>query len=250
MGRVRRGAAAPLSGIRFIARNPRLVRYFALPVLINTIVYGAGAYIFFSKLPDLLNWIFGEPEVWYMKALFFVAGIIIAAVFALFLMFTFTALGIVVAGPFLDVLSRKVDEIRLGMDPAPEGGSFLREVRKVLASQVKKLLLFVLVQGLLLFAYLVPLIGEIVGLPLQVLVTFFFLAWEFWDFPMERRKMDFAAKKDFLKKYKIEAVSFGAVCFFYMMVPLLNFILMPASVAGATVLVSDLLEEKGPVPNV
>ncbi|MCZ7582506.1 MAG: EI24 domain-containing protein [Deltaproteobacteria bacterium] len=149
----------------------------------------------------------------------------------------------ILAGPFLDVLSQKVDEIRLGRDPVPSGGSLVEDILRSLAGQVRKIVLFLLIQGLLLLVYLIPVIGQIAGAPLQAGVTFFFLAWEFWDFPMERRKMNFRAKREFLLRHKAQALSFGAVCFLYMLVPVLNFIMMPASVAGATVLVSDLLGE-------
>ena len=245
MAGIVKGIGAPLAGIRFLKDNPKLLRYFAVPVLINTIVYSAGGYLFFTRLPVLLHWIFGEPATWYMKAAYYAAGTVIAGVFALFLIFTFTAVGIVVAGPFLEVLSRKVDEIRFGRDPVQTEVPLLKSISLSLGGQVKKLILFLLIQGLLLLVYFIPVVGQAAGAPLQIAATFFFLAWEFWDFPMDRRGMNFQAKKDLLWRNKYQALAFGAVCGLYIMVPLLNFFMIPASVAGATLLVADLLNESG-----
>ncbi len=245
---VEQGIKAPLAGIRFIKNYPTLLSYFAVPVLINTLVYSAGAYLFFSSLGPLLHKIFGDPQVWYLKALFIAAGIVFGAVFALILIITFTAVGLVIAGPFLEVISQKVDEIRLGRDPSPES-SMVADIVKSLLGQIKKIIFFFLIQGLCLLVYLIPVFGQIGGAAVQLVVSFFFLAWEFWDFPMDRRKMTFAEKKKFLSDYKYTAVAFGAVCFVYILVPLLNFVMMPMSVAGATILISDLMGEKGTEPS-
>ncbi len=236
------GIKAPLAGIRFIKSYPTLLSYFAVPVLINTLVYSAGAYLFFSRMGPLLHWMFGDPQTWYFKALFVAAGIVIGAVFALVLIITFTAVGLVIAGPFLDVVSQKVDELRLGCDPSPDG-SVVADVVKSILSQMKKIIFFFLIQGLCLMVYAIPVFGQIGGAAIQLVVSFFFLAWEFWDFPMDRRKMSFKEKKDFLFQYKYAAIGFGCVCFAYILIPLLNFVMMPMSVAGATILISELMEE-------
>ncbi len=239
---VRRGIRAPLAGIFFIKNFPTLLSYFVVPVLINTLVYSVGAYFFFTRLGSLLHGIFGDPQTWYFKALFIAAGIVIGAVFALALIITFTAVGLVIAGPFLDLISQKVDEIRLGVDPSPEG-TIISDIAKSLMSQLKKILFFFAIQFLCLMLYMIPVIGQIGGAAIQLVVSFMFLAWEFWDFPMDRRKMTFKEKKDFLFHYKYTAIAFGGVCFCYILVPLLNFVMMPMSVAGATILISDLMGE-------
>ncbi|MCZ7582507.1 MAG: hypothetical protein M5R36_03775 [Deltaproteobacteria bacterium] len=76
MDAVVKGFRAPLSGIRFLFAHPRLVRYFAVPVAINTASYIAVAYVFFANLSALLHWIFGDATVWYMQILFYAAGLV------------------------------------------------------------------------------------------------------------------------------------------------------------------------------
>ncbi len=246
----RMGLAAPLDGVRFMRANPRLMKYFAVPVAINTLVYSVGAWFFYRNLSSLLHWIFADPETWYMKLAFYSLGFVIAAVFSLVLIFTFTAVGMILAGPFMEVVSEKVDEIRLGRKTAPQGTSILSDVVRSLGTQVKKIVLFLLIQGGCLLFHFIPLIGNLVATAMQTIVAFFFLAWEFWDFPMDVRRMDFARKKDLMLRYKSTALGFGAVCFVYMLIPVFNFIMMPASVAGATILVSKLLGEEALPPSV
>ncbi|MCC6157767.1 MAG: EI24 domain-containing protein [Deltaproteobacteria bacterium] len=243
----RMGLAAPLDGVRFMRANPKLMKYFAVPVAINTLVYSLGAWFFYSNLSALLHWIFQDPETWYMKLAFYALGFVIAAVFSLVLIFTFTAVGMILAGPFMEVVSEKVDEIRLGRKTAPQGTSLVADVVRSLGTQVKKIVLFLLIQGGCLLFHFLPVIGNIFATVMQTVVAFFFLAWEFWDFPMDVRRMDFARKKDLILRYKATALGFGAVCFVYMLIPVFNFIMMPASVAGATILVSKLLGEE-PLP--
>lgn len=243
---IKMGASSPMAGMRFLRDYPSLLGSFVIPVLINTLVYSAGAYLFFTNLGPLLHGVLGEAQVWYMKMLFYAAGLVLGAVFALVLVFTFTAVGMIVAGPFLERISQKVDEIRLGFDPAPPSESFFKDIVVSCVSQIKKLMVFLAIQAACLVIYLAPIIGPLVAPPVQITVSFLFLAWEFWDFPMDRRKMDFAAKKAFIREHAAAALAFGAVCFCYLFVPLLNFVLMPASVAGATILVSNLLGEEEP----
>jgi uncharacterized protein involved in cysteine biosynthesis len=117
------------------------------------------------------------------------------------------------------VISQKVDETRLGIDPASSGGNIVADILRSLGTQAKKLVLFILVQGACLLIHLIPVIGSIVGGALQFLTTFLFLAWEFWDFPMDRRRMNFAKKRELLFNNLGAAIGYGAVTFLYMLVP-------------------------------
>ncbi|MCB9480018.1 MAG: EI24 domain-containing protein [Deltaproteobacteria bacterium] len=238
------GFSAPWAGVRFIRRNPSLLRFFAIPVLINTLVYGTGGYLFFSYLPRLMNSFIKDPQTWYMELVWWVLAVIIGGVVALIFLFTFTAVGLVIASPFLEALSEKVDIIRLGGNPAPDDTGFITDILRSMASMGKWIFLFLLAQILCLFLHLIPVIGNIVGAACQFGVTFFFLAWEFWDIPMERRKMKFGDKWKFMKDNLTTALAFGAVISLYILIPLFNFVMMPTTVAGASILVSQLLGEQ------
>ncbi|MBZ0271340.1 EI24 domain-containing protein [bacterium] len=234
------GLKAPLAGIRFLRTHPNLLRWYGIPVLINTVVYVAGGWVFFAKLPDILGWVFENPDAWWERILYYALGVVIGAIFGLILLFTFTAVGLVIAGPFLEVLSEKIDAERLGT-PAPDGLSFLADIPRIVGTQIRFLLMFLFVQAVCIVIYFIPVLGQIVGAPLQLFVTAYFFAWEFWDIPLERRKLDFRAKRNFVSANLGAALAFGAVISLYMFVPLLNFIMMPASVAGATILVGDIV---------
>lgn len=67
---------------------------------------------------------------------------------------------------------------------------------------------------------------------------FLFGAWmmaiQYCDYPMDNNKVSFRQMKVMLAKRRLTSVSFGAIVQVGMMIPLVNLVVMPAAVIGAT----------------
>ena len=57
---------------------------------------------------------------------------------------------------------------------------------------------------------------------------------EYADYPMGNHELDFKSQLAYLKRRRMLSLGFGATVTMALLVPLLNFLVMPAAVAGAS----------------
>jgi CysZ protein len=62
------------------------------------------------------------------------------------------------------------------------------------------------------------------------------LAIDYHDYPMGNHQILFSEQRDTLKQHRLLVLGFGGATLAATMVPLINFIVIPAAVAGATAL--------------
>ena len=61
------------------------------------------------------------------------------------------------------------------------------------------------------------------------------MAIQYCDYPMDNNKVSFPQMKLLLKQDRLTAIGFGGLIQFGLLVPLLNLLIMPAAVVGATI---------------
>jgi len=112
--------------------------------------------------------------------------------------------------------------------------TLLQMIPGTLSRELAKLAYFIPRVLLLLILGFIP----IINLATPVL-WFFFSAWmmaiQYIDYPMDNNGLTFKRMKALLKERRWSALSLGSVIQLGMLVPLLNLILMPAAVIGATI---------------
>ena len=225
-----------------IARSPQFARYSWGPALSSAIIIGFGLVLASSRVSEFSTWLVTQLPDW----LGFLDQILTPLLYLLGLLFgawTFGFLAVIIAGPFLGNLSRKVE--RLEQRDAPlDTRSFLvgllagikRETRK-LGYYLPRLLLVVLVT-------LIPVINII-----SPIIWFAFGAWtmaiQFYDYPTENRNRPFADTLSRLRRHRGAALGFGACTTVFLAIPLVNFLVIPIAVAGGTLLWHSL-EENAP----
>lgn len=62
------------------------------------------------------------------------------------------------------------------------------------------------------------------------------LAIQYSDYPLSNRRVGFAAQRPLRKQQRARLFGFGTAAILCTLIPLVNFIIMPAAVAGATLL--------------
>jgi CysZ protein len=71
------------------------------------------------------------------------------------------------------------------------------------------------------------------------LLWFLFGAWmmsiQYCDYPMDNNKVSFRQMKQLMKARRVTSIGFGGLVQLGMLVPVVNLILMPAAVVGATI---------------
>ncbi len=216
-----------------MARHPGLRHYVWLPVLVSLVVCVLGLYFAFDYLIGATNrWIASLPEwlSWLdmlLTPLLYILGVLGGT-------WLFGLLAVLIASPFLGAFSMALERVRFGSAPAPEtsiwtdiGSSLIREARKLLYYLPRLLAVFLVT--------LIPVVN--VAAPvIWLLFGAWTLAVQFVDYPTENRQRPFQETLRMLKSNRAAALSFGLCATGALMIPLLNFLLIPVAVAGGTLL--------------
>ena len=251
-----RGVAYPFRGIGWLLSNRAAWPYAVLPAIVNGVILLALGLYAFANFGDIYAWI--QPDwavasaegAWYASAgkavLNFLIGVVTTGLLVGLTLLGGILVGAILAGPFHEKLSEVVERIATGKPPPDEPLSLktlTKDVGRAIRSAVQRLTLFALLYVPLFFLSLIPVVG-LVGLAGTLVYSAFFLALNFTDPVLERRKLPLPKKIAWASESLAAWLGFGAALMLVMLVPLLQLVLAPALVTGGTLLYLDV--EEGP----
>lgn len=210
--------------------------------MINVALFAALGTLFFFLFPHLLGLILPEGEAWYLTVLRGILWVVGSAMVLLLFLLTFTTVGAIIAGPFNELLSERVEQMQGGSLPQEPGGIW-QQARKSARSaweSIKHVGIYLSGFAILLLWNLLPGIGALMYTILATLWTLLFLALEFGDYYFARHWVLFRTRWRKLWGHLWASLGFGAGCALLLMIPLLNLFLMPGAVAGGTLLWMEL----------
>jgi len=227
-----------LRGLGMYARSPRLMLLGLIPALISAVVIVAAVALLIYFAEDVAGFMTPWAQDWSpgvrdtLRALVEVALVVVVLVLAVLL---YTALTLLIGEPFYEAISQRVEE-RLGGLPdevhVPMG-------RMIVRSTVDSIRLFVFATmvGIPLFlGGLIPVFGETAVPVLTAVFGGWVLALELTGVPFERRGLRFVQRRAVLRQRRSLALGFGLATFVCFLIPLGAVLVMPAAVAGATLL--------------
>lgn len=226
------GPACLIEGYRLLLQ-PGLRRFVLLPLLGNVLLFSLASLLAFAGLEWAIDRWLPESLGWLRWLLFPLLGIGLLATG----LFTFTLVANLLLGPFLGRLADAVLR-RRGIEVAEDQRGFWLALRQDTGVELRRLayvlgcLLAVAVLGL------VPVIGAVAA-PLGVLVSAWLLAVEFSAQPIGQFRQGLAEQLGLLRQHRGSALAFGLSALAAMLVPVLNFALVPAAVAGMSLWVAD-----------
>lgn len=244
------GFRVALRGIAFLAGHRTLWKWAVLPTVINIVVFALAFAIFVLLYQDIYSLATGflpldPPQVWYawlwVAPVYLIAwgiGLLLLVTALVVLYFIFLLLGTTLAAPFLDVLAQRVEQLVTGRPPEASA-TMLGTVKGISVSifdELKKFVLFLLIQLALLVLGLLPVLTPITAV-VAMLFTMLCLALEYAGFAMDHRHWRFSQRRAFLWQHRWRMLGFGAAAFLTLLIPLLNFICLPVLVVGGTLLV-------------
>lgn len=235
-------------GQRWVARHGRWWGFGLLPALVTLVLYTAVLVVLAFWAGDLAAWAtpfadgWGSPWRSLLRGLFTAlllgGGLLLAVV-------TFTAVTLLVGEPFYEALSEQVEAAEGGAPQAPRLPLW-RELWNS-ARDSLRVVLRVAGWGVLLFLLgFVPVLGQTVVPALGFCVSGFFLALELTAVAMQRRGVPLRERMALLKGRRMLALGFGVPLVLLFLVPLVAVFAMPGAVAGATLLVRDLVPAERP----
>jgi len=222
-----------LDGFRLL-RKPGLRRFVVVPVLINVLLFGGLIGLAYgwvehttrylvAGLPDWLHWL-----SYLVVPVFVVVSLVV-------IFYGFSVVANLIAAPFNGLLAEAVEYHLTGRQLQTDWGALLRDILPSIFSELRKLVYFSLRALPLLLLLLVPGVNLVASV-LWVLFSAWMMTVQYMDFPMANHRLFFKDQRARLRKRPLLAWSFGGLVMLVTLVPVLNFFVMPAAVAGATAL--------------
>ncbi len=222
-------------------RQPGVRIYAVMPLLINIVLFASLIWFGYEQFSPLVDYMMsGVPAIF--NFLRWIIWIIISTFTAIFVFFTFTPIANIVAAPFNALLSEKI-EIQLTGKAISVNSSFMKMARDSFLSQIRKLVYIIFWSAVLLLISLIPLVNFAAPF-LWVIFGSWLLSLEYLDYPMGNHELIFTRQRQILAARKGLSLGFGSSVMVLTSIPLLNFIVMPVAVAGATVLWVEQLERE------
>ena len=219
-----------VKGLSLLTR-PELRRFLLIPILINVLLYSIAlglAYFYMTDLinqfiPDWLSWL-----TWILWPLFFVTFFVAG-------FFTFTIIANLFAAPFYCKLAAKALTLTTGKDVDIQD----QPVMKVVGAELRRIAYLMLRAIPLLILFVIP--------GLNVIAPFawaLFGAWgmalEYMAYPLENDGVLFEEQKELVKSVRLGALGFGGLTMAGLTIPVLNIIIAPAAVIGATLYFNEI----------
>jgi len=245
------GLFAPLRALHFLLAHPRLLAYAAFPTLINIALVLGLFFLGMHLSESLAGRIIPVQDQWYWVVLSYAIQIVFVVALVLFGALVFYILAGIICAPFNEVLSQKTEQIFEGAK-REEPFSFRLLTKDIIISiknEIKRTAVMLLLLLFLLIVFLIPIIGKIFYLVFGNIITMFFLAYDNLDYSLARRRLPFTVKCRFIFKNSASCLGFGAGALVSVVIPFLNFVIIPLTVVGATILFCEIQTWYGKVPD-
>ncbi len=246
------GVGLPLEGLRMIFRERSLWGLAAIPFALSLLAVGTAGALVVSNAAALYEFVAGwlpvvEAAAWYSWlwvapariGLWLAGGLLFALASGLSLIAAML-LATLVSSPVQDALSQRVENLVRGDGVADDPFSLsnlFRDGWRGFAAEVQRLLFFLAVWGgLVTVGMLVP-GAQLLTSPLLIGFSILFLPLEYAGFALDRRRLSFGARRKWLFSHLSTMLGFGGAAFVTLLVPGLNFLMLPALVVAGTLLV-------------
>lgn len=230
----------PLLAVEFLVKglkllpDPRLRSLIIIPILINIVLYTIAlvlGYYYVDSLitqfiPGWLHWL-----NWILWPLFFILFFVAS-------FFSFTVLANLIASPFYGVLAARTQAIISGEAQVVE-----QPITHVIIGELKRVLYIVIRMLPLLILFVIPVIN-IAAPVIFAVFSAWCLAMEFMAYPLENEGLLFVEQKELLKTVRLGMLSFGGITMLGLSLPVLNIIVGPAAVIGATIYLYEMREKR------
>ena len=235
------GASYLIRGLHMITR-PGIRPFVMIPLAVNIAVFSLLIWLGIDQFELLMDRFLPDDESW-LAWLRWLLWPLFAIAILLIVFYSFTVIANLIAAPFNGLLAEKVEQRLGGSLPQQTGGfkQVMKDLLPALLSELRKISYFLLRAIPLLILFIIPGINLIAPF-LWIAFGAWFLALEYGDYPMANHGLAFKAQRGRLRQTRLTALAFGGSLTLMMMVPLLNFVAMPAAVAGATIFWHERLQ--------
>ena len=226
------GAAYLIDGFKLISK-PGIKRFVIIPLLINIILFSGLFYLLHHYFAEFSLWVNHHLPNW-LHWLGYLLWVIFYIGFSLVLIYTFVTLSNFISAPFNSLLSQQVEFYLTGKKR--KGESLLatcKDVPRIIGRQFAILSYYLPRAVVLIVLFFIPIV-QMIAAPLWFVFNAWFMALQCIDYPTDNLRISLANVKTRLKQQRFLTLTFGIAVLIFSMIPVVNFFVLPAAVAGAT----------------
>lgn len=171
------------------------------------------------------------PDATWATVLGLLAGFFIVVAVVILAVFLFVAVTTIIGAPFYGALAEEAMR-EAGM--VVKDVSWVKEIYRASRYTLKLGGLFIVLQFLLTFLHVIPVLGSFLYLAGSFAVTILLLAMEFFGEAFGKDNVSFRARLVFLARHHRSIIAFAVPVFFLLLVPGLNLFIPPLAVVSAS----------------
>lgn len=238
MSDVVRGALDAMRGARFLAARPRLWGWIAAPAVVSLallIAIVAGAVTIVG--PWIAGLVAFLPGAWAET----VVNVALSIVLAVLSLTVFLSVAALIAAPFNEMLSERVEEELTGRPGERFRFSrFLRDVVVGVVHAARRVIVYLLlIAAIFVVSFVIPGIGALIATALGAIVTARFASYDAYDAVWARRRWRYREKIAYLRAQRWRTLGLGAAVAALVLVPGLNLVALSIGATGATLAFLD-----------
>jgi CysZ protein len=229
-----------LAGFNLI-NTKGLKRFVLIPLLINVLLFGGSLFFIYDWLTQGFSYLNDLLPTWLSWLEWLLWPI---AIFTILFSYTsiFSIITNFIAAPFNGLLSEKV-ELHLTGKAINDDKILdtIKDVPRIIAREGTKLVYYLpRAIGFFLLLWFLPIFGQV----LWVLFTCWMFSVQYQDFAFDNHKIHFRETRQQLKQNQGLSYGFGFAVLIFTTIPLLNLLVMPVAVCGATKLWVEKYRDK------
>ncbi len=208
--------------------------FVVVPLLINIAVFSLGIWFAKSQFDGLMAKMLGWLPAW-LSWLEYILWPLFAALIFIAVYYTFTIVANLLASPFNALLAERVEQ-KLNGQPVPEFKGYKAlagTIGKTLTSELRKVFYMLKWLPLLLILSVIPVVNFIAPFAWMAYGSWM-LSLQYTDYAMGNHELYIKQELNLLRKSRSVALGFGGALTVMMMIPVVNFFVMPVGVAAGT----------------
>jgi len=216
--------------------SPGLRLFVLLPLTVNLLLFAGLITLAVRQFEQWVGALMPNLPEW-LAFLDYLLWPLFVALVVLIVFFSFTLLATTIAAPFNGFLAEKVETVVRGEDNFPpfHWRELVEMVPRTFAREWRKLVYLLPRMLFLLLLTFIPVVN-LLAPPLWLLFGVWMMAVQYIDYPADNNKLSWDDMLAWLRARRWQSLSFGGITYAALLVPGLNLLVMPAAVAGATVL--------------
>lgn len=226
------GARYFIDGFSLIAK-PGLRKFVVIPLLINVVFFVALFLLTQHFVLEFNHWFAGLVPTW-LNWLSAVIWFLFLISFFLVFTFSFVLIANLISAPFNSFLSENVELLLVGKSVESHTlRETIYDVPRIVLRQLSILGFYLPRAMLLLVLFFVPIVN-IAAPAFWLLFHAYLMVLTYIDYPSDNHRISIPEVRTWLRGHRLATYGFGGSVLLFSMVPILNLLVMPAAVAGAT----------------